>query len=115
MKHLALIFVLLCVLGGSAAASDTQQKPNIVFILGDDMGIGDFGCYNAESKTPTPAVDRLAREGVRFSDAHSGSAVCSPTRYGILTGRYAWRTRLKRGVLVPYDPPLIEAGRLTVP
>ncbi|MFA6562018.1 MAG: arylsulfatase [Verrucomicrobiia bacterium] len=115
MKHLAFIPVLLCVLCCNSAAADTQSKPNIVFILGDDMGIGDFGCYNAGSKTPTPAVDRLAREGVRFTDAHSGSAVCSPTRYGILTGRYAWRTRLKRGVLVPYDPPLIEAGRLTVP
>ena len=79
------------------------------------MGQGDLGAYNPASKIPTPHLDRLAREGLRFTDAHSGSAVCSPTRYGLLTGRYAWRTWLKRHVLRPYDPPLIEQGRLTLP
>jgi len=92
-----------------------DPAPNIVFILADDLGCGDLGCYNASSKIDTSNIDRLAREGVRFTDAHSGSAVCSPTRYGLLTGRYAWRTRLKRGVLRPFDPPLIETGRLTLP
>jgi len=90
------------------------ERPNIVYILADDMGYGDLGCQNPESKIPTPNLDRLASEGIRFTDAHSPSAVCSPTRYGILTGRYCWRTRLKRGVLWPWDKPLIAEGRLTV-
>ena len=86
-----------------------------MYILADDMGYGDLACQNPESKIPTPNLDRLASEGVRFTDAHSPSAVCTPTRYGILTGRYCWRTRLKSGVSWVWDPPLIEAGRLTVP
>ncbi len=90
------------------------SKPNIVFILADDLGYGDVGCYNPDSKIPTPHLDRLATQGMRFTDAHSPCAVCSPTRYGILTGRYAWRTELKRGVLWPWDRPLIEKDRLTV-
>ncbi len=87
--------------------------PNIIYILADDLGYGDPACYNEASKIPTPNMDRLAAEGVRFTDAHSGSAVCSPTRYGILTGRYAWRTPLKKGVLWGYSTPLIEKERLT--
>jgi len=97
------------------AGEGKPARPNIVYILADDMGYGDVGCYNAQAKIPTPNIDRLAKEGMHFTDAHSGSAVCSPTRYGILTGRYAWRGKLKRGVLGPYDPPLIEEARLTVP
>ena len=93
---------------------DKQNLPNIVFIMADDMGYGDVGCYNPESKIPTPNMDQLAREGIRCTDAHSPSAVCTPTRYGVLTGRYCWRSRLKRGVLYGYEPPLIEADRLTV-
>ena len=88
--------------------------PNIVFILADDMGYGDLGCQNPESKIPTPNLDTLATEGIRFTDAHSPSAVCSPTRYGLLTGRYCWRTNLKRDVLRCWDTPLIEPQRLTV-
>ncbi len=90
-------------------------KPNIVYILADDMGYGDPGCYNADSKIPTPNIDRLAKEGMRFTDAHSPSAVCSPTRYGLLTGRYSWRSTLQRGVLPPYGQPLIGEKQLTVP
>ena len=90
------------------------MRPNIVYILADDMGYGDMGCQNPESKIPTPNLDRLASQGIRFTDAHSPSAVCTPTRYGLLTGRYAWRTRLKRGVLWCWDKPLIGAERLTV-
>jgi arylsulfatase A len=90
------------------------RKPNIVIILADDMGWGDPGCYNAQSKTPTPSIDRLAATGVRFIDAHSPSSVCTPTRYGLLTGRYAWRTSLKSGVLQGYDPLLVETGRMTI-
>jgi len=93
---------------------DKQNLPNIVFIMADDMGYGDVGCYNPDSKIPTPNMDQLAQEGIRCTDAHSPSAVCTPTRYGVLTGRYCWRSRLKRGVLYGYEPPLIEANRLTV-
>ncbi len=89
-------------------------KPNIVFILADDLGYGDVGCYNKQSKIPTPHLDKLATEGMRFTDAHAPTSVCTPTRYAILTGRYAWRSRLQRGVLGPWDKPLIDAGRLTV-
>jgi len=96
-------------------ADTRERRPNLVVILADDLGWGDLGCYNPESKIPTPHLDRLASEGIRFLDAHSPSAVCSPTRYGLLTGRYAWRSRLKQGVLFGYSPPLIEPGRVTFP
>ena len=95
---------------GAAAA-----RPNIVYVLADDLGWGDLGCYNRRSAVPTPNMDRLAGQGVRFTDMHSPSAVCTPTRYGILTGRYCWRTSLKKGVLWGYSPNLIERGRMTVP
>ena len=91
-----------------------SKNPNIVFIMADDMGYGDLGCYNKKSKIPTPHMDRLAAEGMRFTDAHSPSAVCTPTRYGVLTGRYCWRSRLKRGVLGGYSPALIDTNRMTV-
>ena len=91
------------------------SPPNIVYILADDLGYGDVSCYNPDSKIKTPHIDRLAADGLRFTDAHSPSAVCTPTRYGILTGRYAWRTRLKYRVLDGLDPPLISADRLTAP
>jgi arylsulfatase A-like enzyme len=94
---------------------NAQAPPNIVIILADDLGYGDPGCYNELSKIPTPNIDQLAREGMRFTDAHSPSSVCTPTRYGLLTGRYCWRTKLKRSVLWPWDPPLIETKRLTLP
>ncbi len=99
----------------SVAAATTATKPNIVFILADDLGYGDLGCYNAGSKIPTPNLDRLAGQGMRFTDSHAPTSVCTPTRYAILTGRYSWRTRLQRGVLGPWSAPLIAADRLTVP
>ena len=89
-------------------------KPNVVYILADDMGYGDMGCNNPGSRIPTPNLDRLAAQGMRFSDAHAPSSVCTPSRYAVLTGRYCWRTRLKEGVLWPWDPALIEGDRLTV-
>jgi arylsulfatase A-like enzyme len=92
-----------------------SPAPHVIFVLADDLGYGDPGCYNADSKVPTPAIDRLAREGIRFTDAHTPSAVCTPTRYGILTGRYCWRTRLTQGVLQGYSPLLVETDRLTLP
>ena len=91
------------------------ERPNLVLILADDLGWGDARCYNPDSQIPTPALDRLAAEGLRFTDAHSPSAVCTPTRYGLLTGRYPWRSRLKSGVLWGYSPPLIEPDRATLP
>ena len=91
-----------------------SRHPNIVYIMADDMGYGDVGCFNPDSRIPTPNMDKLAAEGIRFTDAHSPSAVCTPTRYGVMTGRYCWRSRLKRGVLYSYEPPLIEQSRLTV-
>jgi arylsulfatase A-like enzyme len=106
---------LATALQGRAYASDQPvARPNIVFIMADDMGYGDVGCYNPESKISTPNMDRLARQGVLFTDAHSPSAVCTPTRYGVLTGRYCWRSRLKRGVFGGFNRPLIEPGRMTV-
>ncbi len=92
-------------------AQANPTRPNIVIILADDLGYGDPGVYNAESKIPTPNIDELASQGLLFTDAHSGSAVCTPTRYGVVTGRYAWRTSLKSGVLWSPDPCLIEEGR----
>lgn len=93
-----------------------SSKPNIVFILADDLGYGDVQCLNPKrGKIETPRIDKLASEGMAFTDAHTSSSVCTPTRYGILTGRYNWRTRLQRFVLYGYDKPLIAADRLTVP
>ena len=97
-----------------AECAEPGSVPNIVLILADDLGYGDVSCYNPQSKIPTPHVDRLAAEGMRFTDAHTPSAVCTPTRYGLLTGRYCWRTRLKQRVLDGFDPPLIEPGQVTV-
>src|SRR5882757_5477079 len=88
------------------------ERPNIVYILADDLGYGDLSCLNKDSKIHTPNIDRLAAAGMMFTDAHSASAVCTPTRYGILTGRYNWRTRLQSGVLGGLSPHLIDAGRL---
>ena len=96
-------------------ADGSQVKPNIVYILADDLGYGDVGCYNAASKIPTPNLDRLANAGIRFTDAHASDAVCSPTRYGLLTGRYCFRSRLKAGVLPPWGEPIIERTRLDGP
>ena len=96
------------------AADERSSPPNIVFILADDLGIGDVSCYNSKSAWQTPHLDRLARDGLRFTDAHAASSLCTPSRYALLTGRYAWRGHLKQGVLQGYNPPLIESGRLTV-
>jgi len=107
--------LLLAPLAALHAADAPQAKPNIVYILADDLGYGDVGCYNPASRIPTPNLDRLATEGIRFTDAHAPDAVCTPTRYGVLTGRYCFRSRLKTGVLPPWGAPIIEPGRLTVP
>ncbi|HAY35811.1 MAG TPA: arylsulfatase [Bacteroidetes bacterium] len=93
-----------------------DSKPNIVYILADDMGYGDVQCLNPErGKIKTPHMDQLAAEGMIFTDAHTTSSVCTPTRYGIITGRYNWRTKLQKGVLNGYGLPLIPTTRMTVP
>lgn len=98
-----------------ALAQGDAQRPNIIVVLCDDLGQGDPGCYNPDSKIPTPNIDRLAAEGMRFTDAHTNSSVCTPTRYGVLTGRYCWRTRLKNGVLWGgWERALIEEDRTTL-
>jgi arylsulfatase A len=99
---------------GLAAHAFSQQKPNIIIVLADDMGYGDVSAYNPGSKIPTPNIDRLASEGMKFTDGHCSSAVCTPTRYSLLTGRYHWRTRLQQGVLGGFSLPLIAPERLTV-
>ena len=92
------------------------DKPNIVYILADDLGYGDVHCLNPQrGKIPTPNIDCLAGQGMIFTEAHGSSSVCTPTRYGILTGRYNWRSRLQSGVLTGFSKPLIAADRLTVP
>lgn len=109
-----IFMVLGCLISLIAVATAAAEPPNIVLILADDLGYGDVTCYNAESKIQTPNIDALASEGVRLTDAHSPSAVCTPTRYGLLTGRYCWRTWLKSNVVGGYTPPLIEIDQTTI-
>jgi arylsulfatase A len=111
MRAMTFLLLLVTMLDSQA----NEKLPNIIFILADDLGYGDVRAMNPNGKIPTPNIDRIAQAGITFTDAHSPSSVCTPTRYGILTGRYAWRTRLKKGVLVQYDPPLLEADRVTMP
>ena len=91
-----------------------MKHPNIILMMADDLGYGDVSCFNPESKISTPNLDRLASQGLRMTDCHSSSAVCTPSRYGLLTGRYNWRSRLKRTVLAGTSPHLIEDGRVTI-
>jgi len=117
MKHTLITLCALCasVANSSFAAAATPKKPNVIVILGDDMGIDSVAAFNAKLGLKTPAIDRLAREGMSFMDAHSTSGVCSPTRYGLLTGRYNWRSRLKRGIVRQWERPLIADKRVTLP
>jgi arylsulfatase A len=95
--------------------SNGADLPNIVVIYADDLGYGDAQCYNPDrGKVPTPHIDRLAAAGMRFTDAHSSSGVCSPSRYTLLTGRYHWRTRLQSGIVGTWQPPLIAPDRVTI-
>lgn len=117
LSALCVAMLLLSGLSGSGivfAAEEQTSRPNILVILADDMGYGDVQAYNSKSKIPTPHLNKLAEQGMRFTDAHTPSAVCTPTRYGLLTGRYCWRTRLKKGVLNGYGEPLIDSGQATI-
>ena len=114
--RLAFLALLLSASLPAANAAKPRAKPNIVLIVADDLGYGDVGCYNPESKVPTPNLDRLAREGMRFTDAHSASTVCTPSRYSIMTGRMCFRTGYRGGVFTGVGgPSLIEKERLTLP
>lgn len=108
--------LLTCLLGALLCASlaSAESPPNVIVILADDMGFGDVQALNPASKIPTPALDSLARDGATFLDAHTPSSVCTPTRYGLLTGRYCWRTRLKKGVLNGYGAPLMAPDRMNL-
>ena len=98
-----------------STAATAAERPNIVLILADDMGIDSVAALNKDLGISTPHLDKLVAQGIHFTDAHSGSAVCTPTRYGLLTGRYSWRSRLKKGIVWKWERPLIEEDRLTLP
>jgi len=111
MRYIYPLFAAWCLLSPLLAGSSTAaQKTNIVVILVDDMGYGDPGCFNPQSKIPTPHIDSLAREGMRFTDAHAPGPLCHMSRYGLLTGRYPFRTDVTRW---PTEP-LIEPGQMTI-
>jgi arylsulfatase A-like enzyme len=104
------ILIFAIIFSGLCAGSRAADMPNILVVVVDDMGYGDAGCYNPNSKIPTPHIDRLAREGMRFTDAHAPGALCHPSRYGLMTGRYPFRT----DVSVWPTQPLIAEGQMTI-
>mgnify|MGYP005853621871 FL=1 len=115
-----LIPVIIALLAGSAGYGFQPQremaplaKPNILILYADDLGYGDIGSFNPDSKIPTPHIDRLAEQGVRFTDAHSSSGICSPSRYAMLTGRYHWRKF--HGIVGAFGPSAFDAAELTLP
>lgn len=109
-----LFYAAILIMSIFSCAGEKKGLPNIVIILADDMGYGDIQSFNPESSISTPHLNKLSEEGIIFTDTHSPSSICTPTRYGLLTGRYCWRSSLKRGVLKGYDLPLIEKDRDTI-
>ncbi|SDS64109.1 arylsulfatase [Gramella sp. MAR_2010_147] len=121
MKFSCTILIIL-VSAGILSSCDSQKnveakkpKPNVILILADDLGYGDIGVYNEYSLVPTPNIDTLASQGIRFTDAYCPIAICSPTRYSLLTGTYAWRSRKKHGVMRNYERSMMKDGQLTLP
>ncbi len=116
MKHFkwALTIVPSLIAGTALASPENEKRPNIIFILADDMGYGDVAALNKDCKIKTPQLDRMISEGAAFTDAHSSSSVSTPTRYGILTGRYNWRSTFKSDVLFGYDKPFMKTTRTTM-
>lgn len=117
MKNYALTILLLIFIGVNSCSKqvkEVEKKPNIIYVLADDLGYGDISSFNVNGKIKTPNIDQLASEGIKFTDAHTSSAVCTPTRYGILTGRYNWRSTLKSSVLTGKSKALIPNSRSTV-
>lgn len=114
-RNILIAVFLLCLVQQSMAAPSAPAPPNIVIIYADDLGYGDVSCYNpTRGKIPTPHIDKFSTQGMRFTDGHSSSGVCSPSRYTLLTGRYHWRTRLQRGIVGLWERPLIAKDRLTI-
>ncbi len=108
------VVLVLAGLAFAAVCPAEGQRPNIVIVFADDMGYGDPRAYNPRSRVPTPHIDELAARGMKFTDAHSASSVCTPSRYGLLTGRYPWRSRLPTGIVNSWGGPVIHPGRLTL-
>ncbi len=113
MKKILFVATIVTFTTTAGIANDTDM-PNVIVIYTDDQGFGDATCLNRDSKFITPNIDRLAHEGVLFTDGHCSDTVCTPSRYGLLTGRYSWRTELKRGVFQAERPCLIPDQRMTV-
>ncbi len=114
LKKIFFASLLLSVFVGCKTKKSETEKPNIVIIYTDDQGYGDVSALNPEAKFRTPNMDKIANEGIVFTDGHSSDAVCTPSRYSLLTGRYSWRTALKQGVLEADGPCLIEKDRMTI-
>ena len=115
VRNVVVSVVWLFIPHALTADSFNSLKPNVVIIYADDLGYGDVACYNPDrGKIATPWIDQLATQGMRFTDAHSSSGVCSPSRYTLLTGRYHWRSRLQSGIVSLWGPPVISADRLTL-
>jgi arylsulfatase A-like enzyme len=114
-RVIILLFSVVSIFGIILKGEAQNKKPNIVLIYADDLGYGDVSCYNNKSKITTPNIDALAKNGILFTDAHSPSSICSPSRYGILTGRYSWRTDIKSGNPEPGAQPWVNKGRITLP
>ncbi len=113
-KFIGILSAFLLINSTCQVETEEKLQPNIIFILADDLGYGDISAYGNSNKIKTPNIDGLAAEGMRFTDAHTPSSVCTPTRYGVLTGRYNWRTKLKSGVLTGISKALIPKSRATV-
>lgn len=114
IKPLAIVFSFFGLSSCSEEPKEEKKQPNIIVILADDLGYGDIKAFNPEGKIQTPFIDQLASEGMKFTDAHTPSAVCTPTRYGFMTGRYNWRSTLKSGVLTGNSTALIPDDRTTI-
>lgn len=115
-KHCLVLFCFFILSGLNLNAQETEKNhPNIIFIMADDFGYGSVNSYGADKEfVRTPNIDRIAEKGVRFTNAHAPASVCSPTRYGLLTGRYPWRSSMKYGVVDPFGPLLIDPARVTI-
>ena len=107
-----LLLVATVVVGPATRSAADPALPNVVILYADDMGYGDLGANNPDSKIPTPHLDRLASGGTRFTDAHSSSGVCTPSRYALLHGRYHWRKF--HGIVQSFDQPILDAERTTL-
>ena len=117
MRNNKMLITSSCLLGALAScygAFAKDPRPNVILILADDMGIGDIRGLNPDSQIATPCLDAMCNRGIAFTDAHASSALSTPSRYSILTGRYNWRSEKKGGVLGVMSPPMIAEGRRTI-